>query len=141
MDERPAPAVSDRPQVAVGAIVVDNDMLVMVRRATDPGRGLWTIPGGRVEHGEYLADAVVREVAEETALEVVVGELAGFFEVVGDPHYVILDFFARPVGERTLVAQKDEIADAAWVHLDAVEELECTPRLLETLRAWSVLRG
>src|SRR3712207_6371492 len=85
------------PQVAIGAIVIHNDALLMVQRASDPGKGLWSLPGGRVEHGEYLADALKREVLEETGLEVEVGKLAGILEVPGpDLHYVILDYHAVP---------------------------------------------
>lgn len=127
------------PNLAVGAIVVRDDALLMVRRARDPGRGLWSLPGGRVEGGEYLADAVRREVGEETGLTVTVGDLVGIFEVVGEPHYVILDFFARAEGERQPHASSD-VDEVRWVPLDEVAELECTPRFVETLRGWGVLR-
>ncbi|HYP24947.1 MAG TPA: NUDIX domain-containing protein, partial [Actinomycetota bacterium] len=58
------------PQIAVGAIVVRDGRLLMVQRANEPGAGLWSLPGGRVEHGEYLAAALRREVKEETGLDV-----------------------------------------------------------------------
>ena len=130
--------MGEGPSVAVGAIVVRDDTLLMVRRAREPGRGLWSLPGGRVEAGEYLADAVRREVAEETGLDVTVGELVGIFEVVGDPHYVILDFFARPEGELRTEASSD-VDEVRWVPLDEVGTLDCTPRFVETLRGWGVL--
>jgi 8-oxo-dGTP diphosphatase len=124
--------------VAVGAVVVRNDDLLMVRRGNDPGKGLWSLPGGRVESGEYLADALRREVAEETGLEITVGDLVGIFEVVGDPHYVVLDFFARAEGELAPEAAGD-VDEARWVPLDEVPALECTPRFVETLKGWGVL--
>jgi 8-oxo-dGTP diphosphatase len=127
-----------RPEVAVGAIVVHDGALLMVKRGGEPGRGLWSLPGGRVEAGEYLQDAVAREVSEETGIEVEVGDLAGILEVIGNPHYVILDYFARVAGRSEPVASQDA-ADAAWVPLDSVTELDCTPRFVETLRAWGVL--
>lgn len=126
------------PQIAVGAIVVRDGALLMVQRANDPGAGLWSLPGGRVEHGEYLAAALRREVAEETGLEVEVRDLVGILEVVGDPHYVILDYFAEVTGEGAPVAA-DDVSDARWVPLDEVAGLPCTPRFFETLRGWGVL--
>ena len=126
------------PQIAVGAIVVKDGRLLMVQRAHDPGAGLWSLPGGRVEHGEYLADALRREVAEETGLEIDVQDLVGILEVVGDPHYVILDYFAEVTGEDVPVAA-DDVSDARWVPLDEAASLPCTPRFAETLRGWGVL--
>ncbi len=111
----------------------------MVKRGQDPGKGLWSLPGGRLEAGEYLADGLRREVLEETGLEVEIGELVGIFEVVGDPHYVILDFFAQAEGNAEPRASGD-VDEARWVPLGSVAELECTPRFVETLRAWGVLR-
>lgn len=125
------------PQIAVGAVVVRDGHLLMVQRDTEPGRGLWSVPGGRLETGEYLNDAVVREVQEETGLSVQVGELLGILEVVGDPHYVILDFVATTGDDQTPQAG-DDVANVRWVPLDEVSALECTPRLRETLRGWGV---
>ena len=127
-----------RPEIAVGGIVVHDEKLLMVKRATPPAQGLWTVPGGRVELGEYMVDAVRREVREETGLDVEVGELAGMFEVLGDPHYVIFDFLAAPTGA-TEVAAADDASEVRWVPLDEVGDLECTPRFVELLTAWGVL--
>jgi 8-oxo-dGTP diphosphatase len=122
----------------VGAVVVKDGALLMVQRGQEPGRGLWSIPGGRVEHGEYLAAALAREVKEETALDVTVGDLLGIAEVVGDPHYVILDFEATLSGADEPTAAGD-VAEVRWVALDEIETLDCTPRFVEFLRAWRVL--
>lgn len=127
------------PRIAVGAVIVRDDELLMVKRGNDPGKGLWSLPGGRVESGEYLADALRREVAEETGLDVTVGDLVGIFEVVGDPHYVVLDFFARAEKEAHAVAAASDVDDVRWVPLDRVAELDCTPRFVETLRGWGIL--
>jgi 8-oxo-dGTP diphosphatase len=118
--------------------VVNDGALLMVQRAQDPGRGLWSIPGGRVERGEYLADALAREVKEETDLDVAVGDLLGIAEIVGDPHYVILDFEASLSGTNEPTAAGD-VAEVRWVPLDKIETLDCTPRFVELLRAWRVL--
>ncbi|MDQ3915254.1 MAG: NUDIX domain-containing protein [Actinomycetota bacterium] len=112
----------------------------MIRRRNEPGAALWSLPGGRVEHGEYLADALQREVAEETGLTIEVRDLVGILEVVGDPHYVILDFYAEAEAGGDPVAAGD-VSDARWVPLDEVAHLPCTPRFVETLRGWGVLPG
>lgn len=127
------------PIVGVGAVVLRADNhLLMVRRGKEPAKGLWSLPGGRLEHGEYIVDAVAREVKEETGLEIEVGRLAGIFEVLGEQHYVILDFIAEVEGHPEPRAGQDA-DDARWVAFDDVEKLDCTPRLVETLTAWSVL--
>lgn len=127
-----------KPQIAVGAVAIRDGKMLMVRRGREPGRGLWSLPGGRVERGEYLRDALVREVHEETGIVVVPSALVGILEVVGDPHYVILDFAAEPQGSTEPVAQGDA-DEARWVPLDEVSSLDCTPRFVETLTAWGVL--
>ncbi|HVF52892.1 MAG TPA: NUDIX hydrolase [Actinomycetota bacterium] len=126
------------PVIAVGAVVVKDGSLLMVRRAQEPSAGLWSVPGGRVEHGEYLSDALQREVREETGLEIEVLQLLGILEVVGDPHYVILDYVATTSSEGEPVAGTD-VSEVRWVPLDDIGALECTPRFEEMLRAWGVL--
>src|SRR6478736_247546 len=85
------------PIVAVGAFVFDaENRVLLVERGRPPGVGLWTVPGGKLEYNETLAQAVAREVREETGLVVEVGTLACVVERTGeDYHFVILDYFAR----------------------------------------------
>lgn len=91
-----------RPELAVGGVVVDSGALLLVRRATPPQVGRWTVPGGRVERNERVAAAVEREVAEETGLTVRCGELIGWVErIAADHHFVILDFAATLVRATT----------------------------------------
>lgn len=127
----------DAPEIAVGAVVIHDRALLMVRRNQEPAKGLWSVPGGRVAKGEYLAAAVEREVAEETAVEIDVGPLLGILEVVGDPHYVILDFIGT-VARRSEPTAGDDVSEARWVPLDEVASLDCTPRFCETMRGWGV---
>ena len=128
----------------VGAVVRDAaGSLLVVRRANEPGRGLWSVPGGRVEPGETAQQAVVREVAEETGLTVVVTGLAGVVEreAPGGSTYVIEDHTARlaaGVDPACLRAGDDALA-AAWVAVDDLEELACVEGLLAALRDWGCL--
>lgn len=128
----------NKPRVAVGAIVLHEGALLMVKRGKDPGKGLWTVPGGSLESGEYIKDAVAREVREETGLNVRSHELLGIFEVVGEDHYVILDHLAT-LSEPGEPIAGDDVEEAAWVPLDKIVSLECTPRFVETLTAWGIL--
>jgi 8-oxo-dGTP diphosphatase len=121
-----------RPEVAVGAVVVDDGALLLVRRGRGPAAGEWSVPGGRVERGETLAEAVVREVAEETGLEVVCGPLLGWVERIGDDHHhVILDFEATLLGGT--LAAGDDAAEAAWVPAGEVTDLRLVDGLAEFL--------
>lgn len=126
------------PHLAVGAIVVHGGALLMVQRAEPPAAGKWSVPGGRVEAGEWIVDAVRREVLEETGLKIEVAELAGIFEVPGDPHYVVMDYLATVLDDSPPRAA-DDAAAVAWVPLEDISSLQCTPRLVEALTAWGVL--
>lgn len=128
-----------RPEICVGAVAVDDDRLLLIRRGRDPGKGLWSLPGGRVERGELLAEAVVRELAEETGLEGVCGELLGWVERIGDRHhYVILDFSVT-VLEAEPVTAGDDAEDAGWVPLTDVADLDLVDGLAEFLHDHGVL--
>jgi 8-oxo-dGTP diphosphatase len=119
--------------VAVGAVVVDHDRLLMVRRGRGPAAGRWSVPGGHVEPGETLAEAVTRELREETGIEGVCGPLLGWAERIDDEHhFVILDFEVTVVGDDQAVAG-DDAAEAAWIELHEVAELDLVDGLAELL--------
>jgi 8-oxo-dGTP diphosphatase len=128
-----------RPELAVSAAIFRAHEVLVVRRAGAPAKGLWTLPGGRVEVGEALVEAVHREVMEETALKVDVIGLAGYREIilpeaVGERgrHFVILPFAAYWVSGE--VALNDELSDGRWMAVEAVAALQTTEGLLEILR-------
>jgi 8-oxo-dGTP diphosphatase len=125
--------------VCVGAVVVVDDELLVIRRGHGPGAGEWSVPGGRVEAGETLAEAVVREVAEETGLEAVCGELVGFVERIHDDrHFVILDFRATVLqGDQPRAG--DDAIEARWVPLGDVAELRLVDGLAEFLHEHGVI--
>jgi 8-oxo-dGTP diphosphatase len=125
--------MNPRPEVCVGAVVLDDDRLLLIRRGHGPAAGNWSLPGGRVEFGETMAEALVREVREETGLEVALGDYIGHVEIFGDDeHYVVHDFFATAFDTEGVVAG-DDAAEAAWVELHAVPELPLSAGLAEFL--------
>ena len=128
-----------RPVVCVGAVAVDAERLLMIRRANPPGAGAWSVPGGRVEPGETVAEAVVRELEEETGLEAVCGQLLGWVERIDDEHhFVILDFLAEVLEPDPLVAGDDAL-EVRWVPLADVAELPLVDGLAEFLHEHGVL--
>ena len=129
-----------RPEVCIGAIAIDEDDLLLIRRGRGVGAGFWSVPGGRVEEGETLAEAVVRELHEETGIEGVCGQLVGVEEVLSEGfHFVILDY-AVSVLERVEPVAGDDAAEAAWVPLSDVAELPLTEGLAEFLHDHGILR-
>jgi 8-oxo-dGTP diphosphatase len=121
------------PVVGVGAIVFDREgRVLLVERGKPPSLGLWSVPGGKLEPHETLAQAVAREVREETGLVVEVGTLACVLERMADDyHFVILDYFAR-VTAGTLAAASDARA-AQFVDLDQLAALPLTDGLANVL--------
>ena len=122
-----------RPEVCVGAVILDDDRLLLIRRGHGPAAGNWSLPGGRVEFGETMAEALVREVQEETGLEVALGNYIGHVEIFGDDsHYVVHDFYATAFETEGVVAG-DDAAEAAWVELHTVPEMPLSAGLAEFL--------
>jgi len=121
------------PEVCVGAIAVCDGELLLVRRGHGPAAGEWSVPGGRVDSGETLAEAVVREVAEETALESICDRFLGWVERIDDEqHLVILDFAVTVLDRSPPVAGSDAV-EAGWVPLNDLAGRRLTEGLLEFL--------
>ena len=129
-----------RPFLAVSAAIFRDGNVLVVRRARTPALHLYTLPGGVVETGESLTEAVVREVREETALTVEPAGLAGYREAIGrdaenrvERHFVILSFAARwRAGEVTL---NEELDDARWLKPPELAGLATTDGLSEIVAA------
>jgi 8-oxo-dGTP diphosphatase len=121
----------DYPRVGVGAVVLDGDRVLLVRRGGQPSAGKWSLPGGLVELGETIEDAIRRELREECGLDVTLGGVAGVIDrVVRDEegrvryHYVLVDFLAHPVSSEVVAGS--DAAEARWLPIERVEELETT---------------
>jgi ADP-ribose pyrophosphatase YjhB (NUDIX family) len=136
MSSRQYPAM---PFVGVGAIIIENDRVVLVKRGQPPLEGEWSIPGGVLEVGEMLREAAVREAWEETSLKVEPGELLGVYDrVLRDDsgrtlyHYVLIDFLCRPL-EGTPEAGGDA-AEARWFSREEIQDLNLASDTAEVIR-------
>jgi 8-oxo-dGTP diphosphatase len=124
----------------VGAVVHDDEhRLLVVRRGRAPAAGRWSLPGGRVEAGETDADAVRREVREETGLDVLVGRRVGTVERDGPDGlvYDIRDYACSVTGGR--LRPGDDASEVRWVRRRELLALDTTDGLVDTLDAWGVL--
>jgi len=132
----------DQPLVGVGVLIRDGEKILIVRRAGEPSKGLWSIPGGLVELGERVRDAAVREVREETGLSVEIEDLLGVFDSVTKDesgavryHYILVDFLAHSAGGKLKPAS--DISDARWISPGEVDQYATTRTLgllMERLR-------
>ena len=136
-------ADTGRPPVVpcVGAVVLDAaGRLLLIRRGHDPHRGLWSLPGGRIEAGESPEQAVVREVREETGLDVAPGRPVGRVTIPGDGVvFDVIDLACALIRPDAEPAPGDDAREALFADAAVLERLPCTPLLIETLRGWGVL--
>jgi len=143
-DEKPA-----WPVPAVAAVIVEDGRILLVKRAAEPSKGKWSVPGGSVEWGESLVDALKREVHEETGLEIEVEKLAGVFDlIITEPpvthhsslithHYIVVDYFAHRTGG--ILTPGDDAEDARWVPIEELDRYELSNHLRTRLRHMGVL--
>jgi ADP-ribose pyrophosphatase YjhB (NUDIX family) len=131
-------AYPERPYLAVSAAIIHDGKVLIVRRARPPAQGLFTLPGGAVETGERLAEALVREVREETQLEIEPVGLAGFREVIVrdkdgriERHFVVLCFAARYVAGEPV--PNEELAEVRWLDPADIANLRTTEGLAEII--------
>lgn len=136
MSEREYP---DSPRVAVGAIVIQDGQVLLVRRGQPPSEGLWAIPGGRVHLGETLQQAAEREIKEETGLSIHARDPVHTFDVILHDeagrvrfHYVIVDLLADYVNGT--VCPGDDAREARWVTPDELERLPTNQTTREVLQ-------
>ena len=132
-----------RPQLAVSAAIFREGKVLLVRRARSPGKGFYSLPGGRVEFGESLHTALHREVDEETAIKIDIVGLAGWREVLpsagGGGHYLIMSFAARWKALEPVLNHEHD--DFKWLAPDALGDLKVTGGLHEVIQAARRLIG
>jgi 8-oxo-dGTP diphosphatase len=122
----------DRPVVGVGAVVLDQHRVLLVKRGHAPLKGQWSLPGGAVEVGETLEEAAAREVLEETGVTIEVGPIVEVLDRISrdvdgrvEHHFVLVDFVARPSGG--VLRSASDADDARWVALSELEKYEVAP--------------
>lgn len=120
------------PRVAVGAVVIKQGRVLLVRRACPPGFGQWAVPGGKVRLGETMQQAAEREISEETGITIRAGEPVFFFETIDRDdsgrvrfHYVIIDLAAEYSGGH--LQPGDDAADVRWVSAEELQTLPVSP--------------
>ena len=120
------------PRVGVGAIVIREGRILLVQRASAPGKGFWAIPGGLVELGETVREAAERELLEETGVSVRARDAFFIFDFIDRDaegkiryHYIIVDFLADYLGGEPKAA--DDVSDARWVSPDEAAALNLSP--------------
>ncbi|MBW5433335.1 NUDIX hydrolase [Bradyrhizobium canariense] len=135
-----------RPQIAVSAAIFRDGKVLLTRRARSPAKGFYSLPGGRVEFGESLHQALAREIDEETGLDIDIIGLAGWREVLpaaaGAGHYLIMSFAARWVAREPVL--NDELDDYRWIAPEALAglgELKLTGGLEEIIQSAHRLIG
>jgi 8-oxo-dGTP diphosphatase len=135
-----------RPFLGVGALIFEGHEILLVERAKEPLKGYWSLPGGIVEAGEKLEDAIRREVREETALEIEPLAMFEIFERIipnaeGRPeyHYVLIDYLCRVVGGH--LAAASDVSRATWVREQRLRDYRLTEGTLEVIeRAFAKLQ-
>lgn len=127
-----------RPICGVGAVVCRGDEVLLIQRGNPPRRGDWSLPGGAVELGETLREAVTREVGEECGIEITITELLDTFEFFQRDndgrvqyHYIILDFAAEYVSGEVHAAS--DVLDARWVTTHDLNELPLPAKTREVI--------
>ncbi|MGE0704725.1 MAG: NUDIX hydrolase [Vicinamibacterales bacterium] len=132
------PVLAEKPVVSVGAAIVREGQVLLIKRGHPPLQGAWSLPGGRVELGETLHEALAREVLEETGLELTIGPIVEVLDRIdrtGDGriayHYVIIDFACRVVGGE--LACGSDAAGVRWTRVEELPALGVTPEATAVL--------
>lgn len=124
------------PIVGVGGILIENGKILLIKRATEPNKGLWTIPGGKIKFGEKIEDALKREMLEETGLEVEILDLEDIYELImsnGEVryHYIILDYRVRRISGEP--KSSTDALELKWFSKEELKHIETTETMKKLL--------
>ena len=136
----------DYPRVGVGAVILHEDKVLLVRRGQSPSFGKWSLPGGLVELGESTREAIAREIGEECGIKIRIVDVAGVIDrVVKDDagrvryHYVLVDYAAHP--ESHGICAGSDAAEVRWVPIAEIEKYDTTDGLVEMVRRAAAMTG
>jgi 8-oxo-dGTP diphosphatase len=124
------------PTPGVGAVIIYDERLLLIRRGRGAYRDYWAVPGGRQRYGETMREAVAREVLEETGLTVDVGDVVWAGDIMDETqtpsyHYTVVDFAAIPTGGH--LEAGDDAAEVRWVPVEEVRAMRLTPTMNDLL--------
>jgi ADP-ribose pyrophosphatase YjhB (NUDIX family) len=129
----------ERPIIGVGAVIVDRERVLLVRRATEPLKGEWSVPGGMLELGEKLRDGLRREVAEETGLQVEPGDVLDVFDSIfrdeaglTQYHYVLIDYLCRYISGKARAGS--DVSEVRWVRETELSALGSRDTVAQVVR-------
>ena len=135
----PSRLYPERPMIGVSTLIRQGEEYLLIKRASEPDMGLWSVPGGMVELGEKTSEAAIREAEEETGLVVdILKDLGVVDKIVRDEagkvkyHFVIIDYLAEPVSG--VMHHHDDALDARWVHPRDFRKYEMSPTLVDLLK-------
>ena len=136
----------EHPIIGVGAVIVEGGRALLVRRATEPLRGEWSVPGGMLELGEKLRDGVRREALEETGVTVEPGEVLDVFDSIFTDglgktqyHYVLVDYLCRPISGEAQAGS--DVSEVRWVSLEALPAMGLRESIEQVVRKGLERRG
>ena len=129
----------EHPIIGVGAVIVRSDHALLVRRATEPLKGEWSVPGGVLELGEKLRVGAAREALEETGMTVEVGDVLDVFDsIIPDArgrtqyHFVLIDFLCRPIAGEAKAGS--DVSDLKWINEEDLAHLDLRDSIAEVVR-------